>query len=58
MTEGKKTRTIYVDEDAHNGMVKLAKEDSRSFNSYVNLLFKNHVKENKKPSLVKREKAA
>lgn len=58
MLEGKKARSIYLDEEDSDNLEKLAKEDNRSFNSYVNILFKKHLEEHNKLSLVKRKKVA
>lgn len=58
MLEGKKGKSIYLDEEDSDNLEKLAKEDNRSFNSYVNMLFKNHLEKHNKLSLVKRKKVA
>lgn len=54
---GKKSGSIYLDEDVHNSIKQLAQEDKRSFNSYVNIVLRKHAEKNKKLKLVKRRVA-
>ena len=58
MPEGKKSGGLYMDDDVWNGIAQLAERDKRSFNSYVNIVLRNHWEKNRsklKPvKLVKR----
>lgn len=50
--KGKKVVTVYVDEDLRADIIKLAKLNDQSANSYTVTLYKNAVKAAKKKGLL------